>query len=518
LKHAPRASSHLPPDPNAAVRRELAGNHHRTIRPWAVLLTIAALVAAGSGVVVAGPAGLLAAASSPTWVQDTSSTLAWTGPWSTVKLASASGGTVTQTTSAGATVSLSYTGSYLRIIGPMGRGRGVFTVKLDGVTTTVSTHAWLTNADQILFASAGQPGNSHTVKVTVAGSAGHPLVSLDAFVISQPTAAPAPTQTPTPTPTATPSPTAASSPDPGSSADPTPTPTPWSTPVPTPTPSFAPTPTPTPTPDPTATPTPQPTLGTSGPIVVTSDNVTIDGAVISSSSQTGTGITAIGTATNPIDHLTIRNCTIKGFNTAIYLQNVTNFKISNCRISGASYDGIRVMSGIGGTISGNTVSSIGSQSQAASNACGPDCNAYGIDIERLASLSLTPNPFSANITVSDNTVTDIPTWHCYDTHAGQNITFDGNTASRCMRAVFITEDSVGNHSSNVTWTNGVITQAKSYPAGQATGSNVVAVTLYGLHTGSFTNNQFSASYGTPGVYDYQGQSTGFSIFGNTTTP
>jgi parallel beta-helix repeat protein len=233
--HVQRASSHLPPDPNAAVRRELAGDHHRPGRPWAVLLTIAALVAAGSGLVVAGPAGLLAAASSPTWVQDTSSSLAWSGPWSTVKVASASGGSVTQSTSAGATVSLSYTGSYLRIIGPTGRGRGVFTVKLDGVTTSVSTHADTTSAGQVLFASAGQAGNSHTLKVTVAGSAGHPLVSLDAFVISQPTAAPAPTRTPTPTPT--PSPTAASSPDPGSSADPTPTPSAWPTPVPTPTPT-----------------------------------------------------------------------------------------------------------------------------------------------------------------------------------------------------------------------------------------------------------------------------------------
>jgi parallel beta-helix repeat protein len=246
--------------------------------------------------------------------------------------------------------------------------------------------------------------------------------------------------------------------------------------------------------------------------------VTIDGASISSSGTSGTGIEAIGTAANPIDHLTIKNCSIAGFNTGIYLQDVTNVTISNCRITGAWYAGIRIMSGVGGTISGNTVSSIGPQSQAASNANGPDDNAYGIDIERLASVSLTANPFSANWTVTGNTVTDVPTWHCYDTHAGQNITFTNNTASRCMRAVFITEDSVGNQSSNVSWTNGLITQAKSYPIGQAAGSNVVAVTLYGLQGGTFTGDQFSTSYGTPSVYDYQGLSSATNIFGNSMIP
>jgi parallel beta-helix repeat protein len=262
----------------------------------------------------------------------------------------------------------------------------------------------------------------------------------------------------------------------------------------------------------------------SGPIVVKSDNVTIDGVSISSSGKTGIGITAIGTASNPIDHLTIENCSITGFNVAMELDYVTNVTVKNCTITGAWYDGIRIMSGIGGTVSDNTVSFIGPQSQAASNACAVsdgspgECDAYGIDIERYASTSLTANPLSANITVSGNTVTDIPSWHCYDTHAGQNIKFTGNIASQCMRAVFITGDSVGMHPSNVSWTDGVIETAKSYPAGSGTGSNVVAVTLVGLQTGVFTGNQISASYGMPLVYDYQGHSTGLTVLENTTIP
>ena len=149
--------SQLPPDPNAKVRRELA-REHRPVRPIAVLMTIAMLIVGASGVGgwLTGPNGLLAASSSPTWVQDTSSTLHWSSGWTTVQIATASGGSVHQSTVAGASVSLSYTGSYLRIVGPVGRGRGVMTVDLDGKTTAVSTHASATQAGQVLFAGAGK--------------------------------------------------------------------------------------------------------------------------------------------------------------------------------------------------------------------------------------------------------------------------------------------------------------------------------------------------------------------------
>jgi hypothetical protein len=247
--------SHLPPDPNAKVRRELA-REHRPVRPFAILMTIAALLAsaAGVGAWLAGPNGLLAASAGPTWVQDTSSNLSWSAGWSLNPMGSASGGTVHTSGTAGATVSYTYTGSYLRVLSPIGPGSGSMTVKLDGKSTSVTTHANRFHADQVVFQGAGKSGSSHSLSITVAGTAGHPYVSLDAFLVSAPSAslnAPNPTPTPTPTPTATPTPT------PGSSADPTPTPTPWSTPVPTPTPSFAPTPVPTPTP--TATPDPTPT-------------------------------------------------------------------------------------------------------------------------------------------------------------------------------------------------------------------------------------------------------------------
>ena len=78
---------------------------------------------------------------------------------------------------------------------------------------------------------------------------------------------------------------------------------------------------------------------------MTANNQTINGAVISTSSQSGAGITATGTAANPIDHLTIENCSITGFNDGILLSYVTNVTISNCRIQGSYYAGILVICG-----------------------------------------------------------------------------------------------------------------------------------------------------------------------------
>ena len=186
--HAPHASSPLPPDPNIAVRRELA-RERRPIRPTAILLTIGLLLAGAAGVGgwLTGPGGLLAASStSPTWVQDTSPSLHWSAGWTVTKTSLASGGTLHTSAVAGASVSLSYTGSYLRIVAPTGRGRGSITVKLDGQTTSVSTHGTIYRAGQVVFQSAGKAGNSHTLTVTVDGTSGHPTVSLDAFVVSQP--------------------------------------------------------------------------------------------------------------------------------------------------------------------------------------------------------------------------------------------------------------------------------------------------------------------------------------------
>ena len=74
---------------------------------------------------------------------------------------------------------------------------------------------------------------------------------------------------------------------------------------------------------------------------------------------------------------------------------------------------------------------------------GVENNAYGIALSRIASTSFAADPRSANFVVDGNLVTDVPLWHCYDTHAGANITFSNNISRRCPRAYFITVDGIG---------------------------------------------------------------------------
>ena len=193
--HVHGASTTPRPDPNAAVRRELARDYHAP-RPLAWLMVLALIVAGGTGLGgwLTSPGGLLAASSSgQVVVQDTA--LHWSAGWTLVHSASASGGTVHASGTAGASVSLVYYGSYLQILGPIGHGAGIARVTLDGRTTSVSTHATTFHARQVIFA-AGPPNRRHVLTIRVAGTAGHPFVAIDALVISAVLPAAAPKQAP----------------------------------------------------------------------------------------------------------------------------------------------------------------------------------------------------------------------------------------------------------------------------------------------------------------------------------
>jgi parallel beta-helix repeat protein len=277
--------------------------------------------------------------------------------------------------------------------------------------------------------------------------------------------------------------------------------------------------TPVPTPAPVATPipTPQPT-STSGPITVTTDNVTIDGVTITGAvNGSGAGIRATGTAANPISNLTIRNCTIKGFNVGILLYYVANVTIENCLISDAGYGGIMVFSGVGGRIAGNTVQRIG-VGRTSLTVAGVENNAYGIALSRIATTNFTTDPRTSDFVVDGNLVTGVPLWHCFDTHAGSHITFSNNTSGACPRAFFITVDGLGTHPQSITLTGNRLQQGSQVSGG----TNLTAVTLVNLNTGTITNNAIWSGYGAPYVYDYLGLdpsgSTNLTTSGQTVIP
>lgn len=265
---------------------------------------------------------------------------------------------------------------------------------------------------------------------------------------------------------------------------------------------------------------PPPVLTRSGPITVTADNVTIDAVSISSASQTGSAIKAIGTWSNPIRNLTIRNCVISGFNIGIEARHVENLVVEGCTISDADYAGIAIYSGVGGRLSHNTIRRIG-YTRTDFSVSYKQNNAYGITLDRSSyNTTFTTDPRSSDFLVDSNLIEDVPLWMCLNTHAGQRITFSNNTTRRCPRAIFVAGDSgpQTNHPIDVTITGNDLESAVTTTGGT---TNKVGVLTAGLQGGAILNNSISRTF-TTSIYDYSGEgngpSVGVTIGGNVLIP
>ncbi|GAC1618032.1 MAG: hypothetical protein NVS9B1_27260 [Candidatus Dormibacteraceae bacterium] len=254
-----------------------------------------------------------------------------------------------------------------------------------------------------------------------------------------------------------------------------------------------------------------PVLTVSPPITVSANNVTISDKSISGTQSNGPqgtrifGIQALGTAANPITNLVIRRCVLSGMTMGIYLRYVKDLVIEDCTITDADYAGILVYSGVSTTVGSsiirrNTIQRIGYARTDFSDPAFQN-NAYGIALSRNPTTDYTTDPRSAGYLVSANLIEDVPLWHGLDTHAGQDITFSGNTMRRIPRPIFITTDaSPSDRPINITLTNNRMEQALS----KTGGTNKTAITLVNLQGGTISGNLADAAYGSPLVYDYVG--------------
>ncbi len=268
---------------------------HGRLRAWlstGVMIAVMALaVVPLSGAFAAPPSARMAISS---WrstsdivtYQENNQALSYKGAWYSAYYDSYLSGAVRSSDAVGARVSLSFSGTEIAWVGPVGPTRGSARVYLDGsYVKTVNTWNSSFLPTRVLFRQAWASMGKHRIQIVTNGTAGHPTVALDAFVVRQdsldqppldntgqpigdnpndppgpvPTDAPAPTDTPAPTdapaPTDVPAPTVAPTPDPTSA----PTVAPTATPAPTVAPTAPPTPAPTPRPTPVPTPAPTPT-------------------------------------------------------------------------------------------------------------------------------------------------------------------------------------------------------------------------------------------------------------------
>jgi hypothetical protein len=109
---------------------------------------------------------------SSSWVRGT-----YSSAWQTTVIASRS---------AGARVSLTFTGREIAVIAPKGPKRGTAKIYIDGVyIKTINLRATSSLSRQVVFTRAFPSSGTHTITVRVVGTGTYPTVRLDAFVISR---------------------------------------------------------------------------------------------------------------------------------------------------------------------------------------------------------------------------------------------------------------------------------------------------------------------------------------------
>ncbi len=120
----------------------------------------------------------------PTLYEDTNSTLVYSGTWKRASSTTASGGTTTYATKAGAKVSLTFTGSGVAFVAPLGPTRGSVAISIDGgPQQTMNLHSSSVVARRVAFTWGWYAVGKHTITVRVLGTAGHPRVDVDAFEV-----------------------------------------------------------------------------------------------------------------------------------------------------------------------------------------------------------------------------------------------------------------------------------------------------------------------------------------------
>jgi hypothetical protein len=120
----------------------------------------------------------------PALVSDASPTLAYAGTWTAVADVTALGGGLHESPTASSTARLTFAGRDVAWVAEKGPGHGKAVVRIDGrIVATVDLNASTDGARRIVFARHWATRGTHTIVITVQGTAGRPLVSVDGFAV-----------------------------------------------------------------------------------------------------------------------------------------------------------------------------------------------------------------------------------------------------------------------------------------------------------------------------------------------
>ena len=347
--------------------------------------------------------------------------------------------------------------------------------------------------------------------------------SVDATALPTTSLTEAPSTDPTPGPTPGPTLGPPTDPTPEPTPRPTPEPPPDATPRPTAEPTPRPTPTPTPRPTPTPTDTPAPvscgsSLATRISNAVPGSTIDLTGCTYGSGATVNKSLTIIGATVRGQLTVTANGVHLDGLDVSggwigvqFYGGNdgISNFSIKRSRVHDVEYAGIRVLSGANGVISGNTVVNVGVGGALATNA-------YGIDIE---AISNGIDPQSHDITISNNTVRNVPTWHGIDTHGGYDLRISGNSVSNACSAVWLVPNGLSSAGGPQRNPHHITVNGNTLSNPPDSGCNSVQpIFIWYLSESTISNNTGSGWGGysyAPAGYRDKGESSGISAWGNS---
>jgi Subtilisin-like serine proteases len=120
----------------------------------------------------------------PRVYQETTSLATYGGTWRSTVAASASGRRMRYATTAGAWVKFRFIGRAVAVVAPKGRTRGSANVYVDGAYIgRVSLYRSTTVARSVVFGRSWTTPGTHTVKLVLVGTVGHPRFDIDAFAV-----------------------------------------------------------------------------------------------------------------------------------------------------------------------------------------------------------------------------------------------------------------------------------------------------------------------------------------------
>lgn len=118
--------------------------------------------------------------------QETYQYIRWAGSWHTARRATYAGGAARYSDAAGAWVEFRFIGRAVTWYGQKGLGAGAAKVYVDGrYVGTVNAYSTTFHPSTPLFSKSWTTSGTHTLRIVVVGTAGHPSVIVDQFRVAK---------------------------------------------------------------------------------------------------------------------------------------------------------------------------------------------------------------------------------------------------------------------------------------------------------------------------------------------